>query len=328
MTVSTTNNRDNYSGNGSTTAFATTFTFLVEGDLTVTLVDSAGTETVQTLTTDYTVSGGSGSTGTVTMVTPPANGETLVIERKMDRDQQTDYTPNDPFPAETHEDALDKLTMLIQELFDTTDRSITLGIASSLSSVTMPDPGAGEIIKYNAAGTDLETAALSTLSTALDTLLSGLANNDMLIYNGSAWANMTQKDFADTFHTNKIHEVQIAYKNPDTDIEVADGLAYLPIPASLNGYNLVGIQGDLVTAGTGAAPTFQVYNVTQAADMLTTKLTLDAGEKTSATAATAAVIDTANDDVATGDQLRIDCDQIGSSVAGAGFMITLKFEKP
>ncbi len=67
--------------------------------------------------------------------------------------------------------------------------------------------------------------------------------------------------------------------------------------------------------------------MTQAADMLTTKLTIDSGETDTSTAATAAVIDTANDDVATGDQIRIDVDAV-STTAAKGLIVELTFQLP
>jgi hypothetical protein len=57
MSLSSTTNRISYSGNGSTTAFSFPYYFLEAGDLKVVLVSSAGAETVQTLTTHYTVTG-------------------------------------------------------------------------------------------------------------------------------------------------------------------------------------------------------------------------------------------------------------------------------
>ena len=70
MTVSTTTSKVSYSGNGSTTAFSVGFYFLANSHLKVIVRASDGTETVKTLTTDYTVSGaGNPSGGTVTMLT-------------------------------------------------------------------------------------------------------------------------------------------------------------------------------------------------------------------------------------------------------------------
>jgi len=117
MTVSSSTNSASYSGNGSTTVFAYGFKIFNDSDLTVTLVnDTTGVETLQVLTTNYTVSGaGTNSGGNVTFVSAPASGVTVKIERVMPYTQTTAYTENDPFPAQAHEDALDKLTMLTQQ---------------------------------------------------------------------------------------------------------------------------------------------------------------------------------------------------------------------
>lgn len=85
MTVSTAYAPLNYTGNGSTTVFSVTWPFFT-GSLIVTLVSAAGVETVKTISTHYTVSGGTTAdglpaTGSVTMLTAPASGETLRIAR-------------------------------------------------------------------------------------------------------------------------------------------------------------------------------------------------------------------------------------------------------
>jgi len=117
MTISTTDNRVSFAGNDSTDAFATGFKFFADGDLTVTLVtDSTGAEVVQVITTNYTVTGaGVDSGGTVTMVTAPASGETLVIERTQAYTQGLDLVENDPFPSDSVEDQLDKLAIMTQQ---------------------------------------------------------------------------------------------------------------------------------------------------------------------------------------------------------------------
>lgn len=119
MTVSTAYSPLNYSGNGSTTAFSVSWPFFT-GSLVVTLVATTGVETVKTIGTHYTVSGGTASnglpgTGTVTMLTAPASGETLRIQRGTTKTQASAWADNDPFPAKTIEAALDKLTLMVQE---------------------------------------------------------------------------------------------------------------------------------------------------------------------------------------------------------------------
>ena len=127
MTVSTTASRKTYSGNGATVDFSFPYKFFEDGDLVVVLIDSSGTETTQVLNTDYTVSGeGTDSSGQVTMTTAPASGETLVIYRSLALTQDVDYISGDAFPAETHEEALDRLTLIAQQLDSTTTRAVRL----------------------------------------------------------------------------------------------------------------------------------------------------------------------------------------------------------
>ena len=135
MTVSSTTSKVSYSGNGSTTAFAVSFYFLAATDLKITLRKSDGTEVVKTYSSDYTVTGaGVTSGGTVTMGTAPASGETLVIQRNVPLTQLVDYQPNDPFPANTHEQALDKLTMEMQQLNEAVARSIKVSTTNTINS--------------------------------------------------------------------------------------------------------------------------------------------------------------------------------------------------
>jgi hypothetical protein len=109
MTITSSDFRNAYTGNGSTTVFAYTYQIADASHLTVTLVSTAGVESV---TTAYTVSGvGNAGGGNVTMTTAPASGVGVVITRNQPFQQNTDYVTGEAFSAETHEAALDELTM-------------------------------------------------------------------------------------------------------------------------------------------------------------------------------------------------------------------------
>ena len=140
MTISTTTTRTTYNGNGVTTVFTIPFRFLVNGDIVVVSVSAAGVETTKTLTTDYTLTGaGDDAGGTVTMLVAPANGTRLIIYRDTDIVQETDYISGDPFPAEAHERALDRLTMIAQEISPNIDRAIRVPVGDSSSlNTTLP----------------------------------------------------------------------------------------------------------------------------------------------------------------------------------------------
>ena len=68
-------------------------------------------------TTGYSVTGVENPLGgTVVFSTPLAGGEVIVLARDTDQLQETVYNEHEKFPAKTHEEALDKLTMLSQEI--------------------------------------------------------------------------------------------------------------------------------------------------------------------------------------------------------------------
>lgn len=127
MTISSTTTQVSYTGDGGTVAFPVSYQFFgttTSSELTVierTIATSA--EVTLTNGVEYTVSGGSGSTGTVTAAVAPADTVQWFITRNTSRTQGTDYVENDPFPAASHENALDRLTMINQEDNDRYDRT-------------------------------------------------------------------------------------------------------------------------------------------------------------------------------------------------------------
>lgn len=127
MTVEATTNRKSYTGDAVTTAFPTVFTFLDDTDLVVILKTTAtGVEVTKTITTHYTVTGGDGANGTVTMLTAPAATEELIIYNDPALTQSLDLLEGDASPAETKEQAWDRLTYIALRLSDRVDRSIRL----------------------------------------------------------------------------------------------------------------------------------------------------------------------------------------------------------
>lgn len=118
--------------------------------------------------------------------------------------------------------------------------------------------------------------------------------------------------------------IEIVVVDYTTDLATGDGKAYVTIPKKLNGMNLDAVHARVITAGTTGTTDIQIHNVTDAADMLSTVITIDSTETGSDTAATAAVINTATDDVATNDLLRIDIDAI-STTAPKGLILRLEF---
>ncbi|MCN8020030.1 phage tail protein, partial [Escherichia coli] len=117
MTVSTEVDHNEYSGNGATTSFPYTFRIFKKSDLVVQVSDLNGNVTELVLDTDYTVTNAGGyNGGNVILSKALANGYHISISRELPVTQETDLRNQGKFFAEVHEDALDKLTMLIQQV--------------------------------------------------------------------------------------------------------------------------------------------------------------------------------------------------------------------
>jgi len=150
MTVSSSVNKVTYSGNSATLVFPVNYYFLENSHLQVILVFN-NVETIQTLTSQYTVTGaGNPAGGSVTMVAAPPTGTQLIIVRNVPATQETDYLANDPFPAESHERALDKLTMLVQQNTTEIDRALKIPLSSLITTSTeIPAPQANKLLAWN-----------------------------------------------------------------------------------------------------------------------------------------------------------------------------------
>ncbi|CNE70467.1 glycosyl hydrolase family 28-related protein [Yersinia kristensenii] len=117
MTVSTEINHEEYVGNGVTSVFPYRFRILKASNMVVVSIAPNGTETTLILNTGFTVSGvGSYAGGNVTLPNPLPEGWGLTLTRVLPAIQETDLRNQGTFFAETHEDAFDYLTMLIQQV--------------------------------------------------------------------------------------------------------------------------------------------------------------------------------------------------------------------
>lgn len=169
MTVSSETSKSGpYSGNGVTAGFSYTFRILDDDDILVQKrVTATGVITNLVKTTDYTVSGvGASAGGTVTLVDPATDaptGSTITIIRDVSKTQETNYTPYDTFPAEDHEDALDKLTMIAQEQSEQIDRSVKVDPSVDIDNQVVGTPVAGDVPRINPAGNGWIWAALADL---------------------------------------------------------------------------------------------------------------------------------------------------------------------
>lgn len=166
MTVSSTQQKVTYVGNGVTTAFAIPFSFLASTQIEVWLRDEGvdpHTEALQATPANYSIAG-----STVTMVTAPAADEKLVIKRVVPLTQLLDYIQNVNFSIETHETALDKLTQITQQLLEMIKRAALLPNTTALTSLSFPEPDANKVLAWNATEDGFENTTIDISSIDAD----------------------------------------------------------------------------------------------------------------------------------------------------------------
>ena len=190
MTVSGTTTKVSYSGTGSQTVFAYTFKIFADADLEVILRAADGTETTKTLTSHYSVSNaGEDAGGNVTFGSAPAATETVVIRRNLTLTQGTDYVENDPFGAEDHESALDRITFISQNLQEQLDRTFKVSRTTAITSAEVTDAAAAradKILGFSADGNSLDVTTGKVISVTVSAV--GVGGSPTVSYSADTGA--------------------------------------------------------------------------------------------------------------------------------------------
>jgi len=214
---------------------------------------------------------------------------------------------------------------------------------TTITGSTLADPGgdrgmgwddsqaAGSEVSYWSAGTGLSFDASFNLNVATANATTQgiveLATAAETTTGTDTGRAVTPDGLAGSVYGQEV--VTICLFDDSEDAATGDGAGdqLFRVPAKLNGWNLTGVAAYVQTAGTTGTTDVQIHNVTAAADVLSTKLTIDSGETDTSTAATAAVINAAEDDVSTGDKYRFDVDAV-STTAPKGLWVELTVQAP
>jgi hypothetical protein len=168
MTITSTDRKTQANGDGNTTSFNFSFFAPREDEVVVKVtnttsstLDGVSANSTQTLVndTDYalTISNPGGSVDFSSGGSPfgaPSSGIRVTILRELDLLQETDYLPNDPFPAQTHEEALDRAAMRDQQIDDKINLTLRAPETDTVSSMELPgeDQRAGKALTFDANG--------------------------------------------------------------------------------------------------------------------------------------------------------------------------------
>ena len=177
--------RVSYAGNNSTsTPYPIPFSFRTKDDIRVVVRTSAGVETTLLVDVGFTVAGTQLTTHAAVVPT-----SSVIIYRRTPATQSSDYVELAAFPAESHEEALDKLTLLAQEARDGLERTFRL----SDSAPPVP-PGAATIINDSVMG--LDPTGLPVFRTATEVMAWLSLASTVFNFPTKTWANNAERTLA------------------------------------------------------------------------------------------------------------------------------------
>jgi hypothetical protein len=145
MTVLTNTMKINHVGDGSTVVFPYDFKIPRDDEVIVKVDDVLISPSLYSLSGVQDPNG-----GYVTFNTAPVDTADILIKRNIDLTQLIDYRPYDPFPAETHEEGLDRIVMMIQQL----NEQISTVLGTDIEGLMTPDYESGEYWRWD---TDTQT---------------------------------------------------------------------------------------------------------------------------------------------------------------------------
>jgi hypothetical protein len=112
---------------------------------------------------------------------------------------------------------------------------------------------------------------------------------------------------------------EVKVTDETTTLSVGDGKLVFMAPAPLNGMRLASVSGFVSTVSSSGTVSVQLRSITGSVDLLTTKVSIDANEYTSYSAATAPVVGTVV--MSTGDLIAVDVDGAGTGAKGLGLAL-------
>lgn len=251
-----------YAGNGIAVAFAVGFACQAATDLVVVRTDALDVDTTLTYVTDYSVVLNADQVaspgGTVTLAVAPAVGVRVTILRNVALTQGSQLPNQGAWYPKVVENALDKLTMIVQQLSERVSRSVQVGVTAGDTSTFVAAIFAAASNAANAAN----SAANATNSAAN-------AANSAAAAAASADSIALPDQTGHAGHTLK-SDGENEYWAPDPVSETFDSV---PMPALDIDLSL----GNYFTKTVAANSTFTFSNVPAAGCSWTLELQVDAG---------------------------------------------------
>jgi len=172
MTINIANNdpRINYTATAGQTVFTVPFEFFDNTDIKVYIEG-----TLKTITTHYTVSGGNGSTGSVTLTAGATLNDEVTLVRDVPMERTTDLTSS--YNGSSIDAQLDRIVAQIADLDDKASRTIQINDYELASGLLLPalDSRKGKTIQFNTSTGALEVGPTGADLTAIGSVTSEIA---------------------------------------------------------------------------------------------------------------------------------------------------------
>jgi hypothetical protein len=204
--------------NGAQTAFAVPFEFFENADLNVYVADVL--KTIGTGSANYGVSGGAGSTGTVTFVSGVTASATVVITRSISIERTTDFTAGSDINRAALNTQLDILTAISADLKDTAARALQLTDSDAAASLVLPAVAdrKGKVLAFHATTGAVEAGPSTS---AVQSVADNAAAVNLI---GTADAISDINDLATTTNINNISSVAGIASNVSTVAGIASNV--------------------------------------------------------------------------------------------------------
>lgn len=310
-------NRIVYRGDGITTSFPYTFTALEKADIVVVLVDKERKK--KTLTGNYFIDmdkkeiiypGYAPGEEPAEAERPPVlpEGWYLVIQRKTKIDQQTSL--GDKWPFDVTEDALDKITRILQDLYTDSKRHLEVSIEASGIDPMLPSPKANMGFYWDETGTKLveglnpnaasESAAASASAAATSETNAAASANIAKAWSMSdsspdgVSGNKSAKTWAEEAKTSASNSANSASASKSS-AETADyyankamGYAEAPLGQAPNGSKSAKTWAEIAASRANAAASSASASASSASDASTSASNAKISETNAANSATSA----------------------------------------
>ena len=204
--------------NGAQTAFAVPFEFFDNSDLKVYVAGVLKSE--GTGSANYGVSGGAGSTGTVTFVSGVTASATVVITRSITIERVTDFTAGADINRAALNTQLDTLTAIAADLKDTAGRALQLTDFDAAASLVLPavNDRKGKVLAFHETSGAVEAGPSTS---AVQTVANNAAAVNLI---GTADAISDINDLATTTNINNISSVAGIASNISTVAGIASNV--------------------------------------------------------------------------------------------------------